>query len=216
MVGQLISDVAAADRTDRASAFSTWQALAVSSLLSPGFLVAAPSLLDPNFHRGLVLLVEHSDEGSLGFVINRPSDVDRDAIADGLELTPAEVKGEMEVLVGGPVAPETGWIVFDPTGIDTLPDGTIEVAARIAVSTSRTFLMRLLCAELEPRQMLALGYAGWAPGQLDDEVSQGAWIPVDLDERVVFETACDGRWAAALLSAGIEPGRLSAHAPSEA
>lgn len=187
----------------------------MSVSLSPGFLVAAPSLLDPHFKRALVLLVEHKSEGSLGFVINRPSEIDAAAVAEGIELSDA-VQTDVRVMDGGPVAPETGWIVFDPSAVDSVPEGTVAVAANVAVSASRTFLVRLLRGELGPRQMLVLGYAGWGPGQLDGELSQGAWIPVDLDQRVVFDTPVDRRWSAALRSAGIDPGRLSGQAPSEA
>lgn len=216
MRGQLISVGSRLDRGHSASRFFAWHAAVVLTRLSPGFLVAAPSLLDPSFKRSVVLLVDHKDEGSLGFVISRPSDADLESIAEGLTLTAAEVKGEMQVMVGGPVAPETGWIVFDPHGIDELPEGTIAVTDEIAVSTSRAFLIRLLRAELAPRRMLVLGYAGWGPGQLDDELAQGAWIPVELRPDVVFDTPLDARWGAALRSAGIDPARLSVHAPSEA
>lgn len=184
--------------------------------LAPGFLVAAPSLLDPHFKRAVVLLVEHKDEGSLGFVINQPSAMEAAAIAHGVGLTDDDLNGKINIMDGGPVAPETGWIVFDPSAVDDIPEGTIEVTANVAVSASRAFLIRLLRGEVGTRQMLVLGYAGWGSGQLDEELSHGAWIPVDLSDRVVFDTAFDGRWSAALRNAGIDPGRLSGQAPSEA
>jgi len=172
-------------------------------------------LLDPNFRRAVVLLVEHKEAGSLGFVINRPSTMGVSEIADGIALAD-DVTGGVQVMDGGPVAQETGWIVFDPTAAEVVPEATVAVTTKVAVSASRAFLIRLLRGELGPRQMLVLGYAGWGPGQLDGELSQGAWIPVDLDERVVFDTPVERRWSAALRSAGIDPGRLSGQAPSEA
>ncbi len=188
----------------------------MSSRLSPGFLVAAPGLTDPNFKRSVVLLVDHNDQGSLGFVINRASDLELTALAEGVSIARADVKATGRIMVGGPVAPETGWIVLDPRGVSGLPTDTIAVAEGVAVSTSRALLERLMRGELGARQMLVLGYAGWGPGQLDDELEQGAWIPVDLHEGVVFDTTIDNRWGAALRSAGIDPARLSVHAPSEA
>lgn len=188
----------------------------VSSRLSPGFLVASPGLLDPNFKRSVVLLVDHTDQGSLGFVINRTSDLELAALAEGVSIPREDVTGQGLIMVGGPVAPETGWIVLDPRGVTGLPGDTIAVTAGVAVSTSRALLERLMRGELGARQMLVLGYAGWGPGQLDAELAQGAWIPVDLDEGVVFDTGIDNRWGAALRSAGIDPARLSVHAPSEA
>lgn len=182
-------------------------AMASNTELAPGFLVAAPSLLDPNFHRTVVLLVEHRPEGSLGFVVNRPSEMTHAELASaaGIDLggNPAS---EGSVLVGGPVAPHTGWIVFDSP--EDMPDA-VKVNERVRVSASRTLLESILKGEGPPKKLLILGYAGWGPGQLDQELSQGSWLPVDLDEHVVFDTPHDERWEAALRSAGIDPARLT-------
>lgn len=186
------------------------------SLLSPGFLVASPGLMDPTFRRAVVLLVEHKEAGSLGFVINRVSDVDLNEVAEAVGMKPGDVREHGAVMTGGPVARETGWVLFDPADFSTLPEGTVAVTPGVAVSTSRALLQRLLRGEVGPRHMLLLGYAGWGEGQLDNEIAQGAWIPVDASSNVVFATPVDQRWGEALRSAGIDPARLSVHAPSEA
>ncbi|MEQ8277081.1 MAG: YqgE/AlgH family protein [Deltaproteobacteria bacterium] len=178
----------------------------MASDLAPGFLVAAPSLLDPNFAQTVVLLVDHRAEGSLGFIVNRPADITFDSVAEELGLgNESQPAPDMPVLVGGPVAPHTGWIVFDPSQSTVPHDDTIEVSSHLRVSASRELLEAIAKTDRADRHMLVLGYAGWGSGQLDEEIRQGAWIPVDLDERVVFDTPYDGRWDAALSVLGIDP-----------
>jgi putative transcriptional regulator len=189
----------------------------MSSKLAPGFLVAAPSLLDPNFRRSVVLLVDHRPEGSLGFVVNRPADAKLRTMLEplGLELEHDDVN-DSPVLVGGPVNPNTGWVVFEHTGAQAKGDDElVHVSDRIAVSASRELLESLARRGGDERMMLVLGYAGWGPGQLDAEIAQGAWIPIDFDERIVFDTPYDERWSSALRLLGIDPARLALQAPSE-
>ena len=188
----------------------------MASELAPGFLVAAPSLLDPNFRRTVVLLVDHRPEGSLGFVINRPAEASMRAMLERIGLAVGSAKLEdAAVLVGGPVAPHTGWVVFEPD--ERLEPGTeiVRVSERLAVSASRDLLERLIGERGSGRLVLVLGHAGWGPGQLDSEIAQGAWIPVDFDDKIVFETPFDERWAATLRILGIDPARLSLVTPSE-
>jgi putative transcriptional regulator len=193
----------------------------MASELAPGLLVAAPSLLDPNFRRAVVLLVDHSPEGSLGFVINRPAEVRLPAMLGALGLTRADANApDAPVLLGGPVAPDTGWIVFDSSqpgklGNQGFGEEVVRVSERLAVSASRELLEQTVHGQGPERMMLVLGYAGWAPSQLDIEISQGAWIPVDLSDSIVFDTPYEERWAMALRSLGIDPARLMVTAPCE-
>jgi putative transcriptional regulator len=177
------------------------------SELAPGFLVASPSLLDPNFHRTVVLLIDHRKEGSLGFVVNRPANVSFKGVADELGLgKEGRPLPDLPVLVGGPVAPHTGWIVFDPRGSAAAPgEGTITVTEHLRVSASRELLKNIAQTPSAARHMLVLGYAGWGAGQLDHEIKQGVWIPVDLNEKIVFDTPFTQRWDAALQALGIDP-----------
>lgn len=178
--------------------------------LAPGFLVAAPALRDPNFLRSVVVLVEHGPDGSLGFIVSRPAPVSFEQVTQllGLEGHAAE-SVDTPVFSGGPVAPQSGWILFDPAGVDdeVLADA-VEVSERLAVSASRSLLDAIAADGGPDRRLLALGYAGWAAGQLDEELSRGVWVPVDLDDEIVFEIPADDRWNAALTSAGIDPARM--------
>lgn len=187
----------------------------MSSELAPGLLVAAPLLSDPNFRRTVVLLVDHRPEGSLGFVINRPAQVRLPGMLDALGLQLPDVRPpDAPVLVGGPVAPDTGWIVFDSSERN-FGDEVVRVSERLAVSASRELLEHTVHGRGPDRMMLVLGYAGWGPAQLDAEIAQGAWIPVDLNEKIVLDTPYDERWASALHSLGIDPARLTVSAPCE-
>lgn len=187
----------------------------MASELSPGFLVAAPSLLDPNFRRSVVLLVDHRPEGSLGFVINRPAPVEFAEVIDalGIDSGPGEATAE-SVLVGGPVAPETGWVLFEQGQPALGGEEVVHVSDTIGVSASRELLAGIVAEPRVKRFAVALGYAGWGPEQLDGEIAQGAWIPVDLDTSIVFDTPFSERWEASLRTLGIDPARLATVSPS--
>lgn len=174
-------------------------------MLSPGFVVAAPSLRDPNFARSVVLLVEHGAEGSIGFVVNRLAPVAFKDVAESIGVT-AEI--EMPVLVGGPVS-RTGWVVFDPTEADaTLLEDAVRVHERIAVTASRKALEALGEPTTSTRRLLVVGYSGWGQGQLDGELEHGVWLPLALDPHIVFDCPMEERWSKVLRDAGIDPGRI--------
>ncbi|HEY6876865.1 MAG TPA: YqgE/AlgH family protein [Polyangiales bacterium] len=191
------------------------------SSLAPGFLVAAPILRDPNFAGTCVLMVEHSDEGALGFVVNRSANAGMRRVLSQLGVGEIVVRHEVPVMVGGPVSPETGWIVFEANGEERghgEPDARVQrvdqredvlmVTDSLGVSASKQFLLDAIQGKASGRAMLVQGYAGWGPGQLEAEIRQGVWIPVDLDSRVLFDTAPDKRWAAALAVLGVHPAAL--------
>lgn len=178
----------------------------MASALAPGFLVAAPGLRDPSFREAVVLLVDHRPEGALGFVVNRPADVSFRSVLEELNMTDeAQSSPEVPVLVGGPVAPQTGWILYDPAKRTVPEDSRIEVNDRVEVSASRIVLESLAKSNEAKRHLLVLGYAGWGAGQLDSELREGSWIPVEIDATVVFDTPYAQRWDAALAVLGINP-----------
>jgi putative transcriptional regulator len=193
----------------------------MASQLAPSFLVAAPSLLDPNFKRSVVLLVDHSPKASIGFVVNRPMNVSMDRMLERIGVS-ARVQESADgrnrqaiVLLGGPVGPQTGWVLFECDASTPVSDDVVRVSEDVAVTGSRELLETLVARQGERRMLLVLGYAGWGPGQLDAEIVQGAWIPVDFDPRIIFDTPHPERWGTALRSLGIDPARLSVSAPSE-
>jgi len=177
--------------------------------LAPGFLVAAPALADPNFAGSLVLMAEHHPEGALGFVVNRPGSI---TVADVLQgiggglraLAEARGRARAPVLVGGPVQPERLWILFRP-GPHAPEEGAVAVGEGVALGGSRELLEALVRAESPGPFALLLGYAGWAPLQLEREVAAGAWVPMQLHEDLVFEVPLEHRWESAVRRLGLDP-----------
>lgn len=161
----------------------------------------------PFFNHTVVLLVEHGEGGSLGFVVNRPTNTPVTSLLEGLEEAEFGDRLPGEVWVGGPVAPDTGWVLFDPTSGDASDVEAVELSDRIAVSASRNFLEQLADGKGPDRYALLLGYAGWGPGQLDEEIKDGSWIFVELDAALIFDVDSDDRWRAALQTLGIDPSR---------
>ena len=179
-----------------------------STNLAPGLLLAMPQLADPNFSRSVVLMIEHGPQGSFGLVINHPSPIKASELLDSLEMSWA---GEDSAVVwaGGPVAPSTGWVLHEPLGIAAPGQGTISITSSISLSTSPDRLRAI--ANAPPRYIrLLLGYSGWGPGQLEAEMSRGAWLHASVDPKLVFDTDPEDIWERALRSLGINPESLFA------
>jgi putative transcriptional regulator len=178
--------------------------LVESANLAPGLLLAMPQLADPNFSRSVVLMIEHGEQGSFGLVINHPSPIRASELLDSLEMS---WRGEDSAVVwaGGPVSPSTGWVLHEPVGMAQAgAGGTIEITSTISLSTSPDRLRAI--ANQPPRCVrLLLGYSGWGPGQLAQEMSRGAWLHTAVDPQLVFDTPADEMWEAAMKSLGIDP-----------
>lgn len=162
-----------------------------------------PQLADPNFSRAVVLMIEHGENGSFGLVINHPSPIKATELLDSLEMS---WRGDDSAVVwaGGPVSPSTGWVLHEPVGSAPLGQGTIEITSTISLSTSPDRLRAI--ASAPPRNVrLLLGYSGWGPGQLAQEMARGAWLHTAADPRLVFETPPEDMWEAAMKSLGIDP-----------
>ena len=177
-----------------------------SANLAPGLLLAMPQLSDPNFSRAVVLMIEHSPAGSFGLVINHPSPIKASELLDSLQM---DWRGEDSAVVwaGGPVSPSTGWVLHEPVGHAQPGQGTIAITSSISLSTSPDRLRAI--ANQPPRNIrLLLGYSGWGPGQLEQEMSRGAWLHASADPKLVFDTPADDMWESAMRSLGIAPASL--------
>jgi putative transcriptional regulator len=172
------------------------------SSLAPTLLVSMPQMLDPNFARTVVLLCEHGPDGAFGLVINRPSDT---AAAEAVQLTPPPARDSGAPLwTGGPVEPQRGWILLgEPM------DGAeaVHIAEGVYLTTSLDALRRIV-EDGRPRTRILTGYAGWGPGQLDEELAASAWLTADITPRLVFDTEYERMWEAAIRTLGADPGLL--------
>jgi putative transcriptional regulator len=185
-----------------------------SDVLAPGLLIAAPPLGDPNFERTVVLLAMHGPRGALGFVVNRAAELSLGEVLALAGYGEPATKSLNRVYVGGPVEPGSGWVVTrDPARLDGVP-GVIEVGDKMRVSSSRMAFDRLVNdfagdeatrLKCESETFVVLGYSGWGPGQLEGEIAHGAWLPIRLDEAVVFDVEAAERWNRAHALLGITP-----------
>ena len=175
------------------------------SSIASALLVAMPQLGDPNFRRGVVQIVHHDEDGTFGLVVNRGAGVRTGDLCDTLEI---EWRGDRdaEVGTGGPVQPETGWVLFGEGGPRDLP-GAHRVAEGIHFAGSVDALRSI--GERPPERVrIFLGYAGWGPGQLEMELAQGAWLLVPTTPGVVFDGRGEPVWHRVLSELGVDPATL--------
>jgi putative transcriptional regulator len=169
-------------------------------------LVAMPQLVDPNFRRTVVLLVHHDEEGTFGVVLNRPTPIRAPSLCATLEI---DWRGSPDdgISWGGPVGPQTGWVIFDEESEVETNDAVTEVSEGVCFAGSLEVLRRV--ASDPPRNLrVLLGYAGWGPGQLESELTEGAWLVAPFARDVVFEVDPSGMWEHVVRSLGIEPATL--------
>ena len=175
----------------------------VHNSLAPSLLVSMPQLNDPNFHRSVILLCEHDEEGAFGLVLNRPTDTP--PASEVIRLTPpGDIESGLELWIGGPVEPERGWIL---TGAEPTDVESVRVYDGVYLSTSQSLLRRLL-ENPPPRTRLLIGYAGWDAGQLDAELSASAWLTSEIDLDIIFDTQATEMWEAAIRRLGVDPALL--------
>jgi putative transcriptional regulator len=178
----------------------------VSSTLAPAFLLSMPQLTDPNFNRTVVLLCKHNHEGAFGLVLNRPL-VTAGRVVVNLD-PPVATDRELQVWVGGPVEPQSSWILVgdDDDSPERLGGGRIADGLRL--SASPDLLRRLLDPDPPPRTRLIVGYSGWGPGQLEAELAESAWLMSDVDRDLIFNTPADRMWETAIRRLGADPAAL--------
>ena len=183
-----------------------------SDLSTPVLLMAMPQVLDPFFHRSVVLLLHHEDEGSFGFILNRPTGIKVSEILKGMDVG---WSGHAEAVAyfGGPVQPNLGTVLFAPLLAEGGPEDTAtEVLPGVALTQHIGDLSRL--AEAPPDQFrLILGYAGWGEGQLMEEILRNDWLTAPASSELIFAPDPEQVWGAALRSVGIDPTVLPSWIP---
>jgi putative transcriptional regulator len=177
------------------------------SSLSSTLLVAMPQLRDPNFRRTVVMVVQHDEEGTFGVVLNRVTEISVMGLCASLDL---DWRGEPEAPIGwgGPVQPQTGWVLFDaPPGYASQDVQRIGDGICFAGSLD---VLREVAVEPPEHMRVLVGYAGWGPGQLEMELAEGAWLVVPMSRDVVFDVHATVMWEHVLRSLGVEPATLIA------
>ena len=166
-------------------------------------LLSMPQLQDPNFAKTVVLLCEYNPDGAFGLVLNRPTTA---AATEMVRLEPPVVGGnDMPLWIGGPVEPQRGWILLGEE-----PQREFKrIREGLYLSTSQALLREVLEAHPAPRARVLAGYAGWGPGQLDEELAESAWLLGDVDLDLVFDVAPEAMWETAIRRLGADPSTLT-------
>lgn len=175
-----------------------------SELSTPILLVAMPQVLDPFFHKSVVLLLAHEEEGSFGFIINRSTGIKVDEILEGLEVG-WRGDGDTVAYFGGPVQPQLGTVLFTPGEVEG--EASTEVLPGLSLTQHVGDLSQL--AETPPDHFrLLLGYAGWGAGQLIEEILRNDWLTAPVQPELVFAADPEQVWGEALRSVGVDPAAL--------
>ncbi len=178
--------------------------------LTGHLLIAMPAMADPNFVRTVTYICEHTDQGALGIVINRPLEMDLGEVFQQLSLAAADAGlSKQAVLRGGPVQTERGFVLHEPS---RKWDSTVEVSESAHLTTSQDILSALAEGTGPKRALMALGYAGWGAGQLESEMSANAWLSVPASAAIIFDTPYEARWLAAAGLLGINLATISSQA----
>ena len=178
---------------------------AESSLLNQ-LLIAMPGMRDPNFSATVTLICEHDEEGALGIIINRPTTLSVGGLLEQLDLElPDKIQAETPVMAGGPVAPERGFVIHDA---GDRYDTTVKVSDGIHLTMSRDVLDSLADGSGPVNSLVALGYAGWQPGQLENEILSNSWLNAPATPELLFNVPYERRWSAAAESVGIDLGKI--------
>jgi putative transcriptional regulator len=171
---------------------------------APLLLVSMPQMADPNFARTVVLLCDYTDQGAFGLVVNRQLPEPASQLIK--TKPPIRVNPELRLWMGGPVELQRAWVLMsEAQGPD---DEQREICPGVLLSVSQELTLHLLQAPPSPRARVIVGYAGWAPGQLDKELAASAWLTIDVDPGLIFGVPADQMWEAAIRRLGADPAAL--------
>lgn len=178
--------------------------------LTAHFLIAMPAMEDPYFSKTLVFIAEHNDQGALGVIVNRPIDMSLSTLFQRIEqpFVPGKLDN-LPVLFGGPIQTDRGFVLHRPLGAW---QSTLAIDREIGLTTSRDVLQSVALAGQPSDMVVTLGYAGWAGGQLEHELSQNAWLTVPADPRILFELPFEERLPSALELLGVDLANLAGQA----
>ena len=181
--------------------------------LTNQFLIAMPGMGGDTFSGAVVYLCEHTENGALGLVINKPIDITLKNLFEKVEL-PLEIASlaEQPVFFGGPVQTERGFVLHDRSP-DALPySSTLSIPGGLEMTTSKDVLEALSNGGGPKRLLVTLGYSGWAAGQLEDELGRNGWLTVDASPEIIFDTPVEQRYGRAVSLLGFDPAMLSQEA----
>lgn len=172
------------------------------------FLIAMPTMLDPSFKQSVTYICEHNDDGAMGLVINHPTDFTVGQLLDKVDIDNDKSTESSQSLVfaGGPVDTERGFVLHSTKyGFAT----SSALSEQIMITTSKDVLASLTTSQSPDSFLVTLGYAGWSAGQLESELQQNAWLTIQADPEIIFNTPAHLRWEKAIEMLGIDLAMLS-------
>jgi putative transcriptional regulator len=170
--------------------------------LTNQLLIAMPGMLDPNFSTTVTLICEHNDDGALGIVINRPTTLKLGGLFEQLSVDDADPEAANNpVLSGGPVGTERGFVLHGP---ERAYENTLAVSDEISLTLSRDVIDAMAAGEGPEQTLVAIGYAGWEAGQIEQEMLANSWLSVPATPEIVFDTPFADRWDSAARTLGID------------
>ena len=181
--------------------------------LTGHFLIAMPAMTDPFFSKSVTFICTHNQDGAMGVMINRPTDVTYETLFEKINIELLNnLVAQNHVLYGGPVQPERGFVLHEPVAGEW--DSTITIAENTALTTSKDILESVAMGSGPEKMLLTLGYAGWTPGQLEQEIKQNSWLSVqakDVDtlHKILYEIEHDDKLNATMALLGVDPSMLS-------
>ncbi len=186
----------------------TYDTNSSAGYLTGQLLVAMPAMADPRFHKAVIYMCAHSSEGAMGLIINKPlQDLRFTDILGQLKITPrSDTCSSIHVHRGGPVEVQRGFVLHTT---DYQKNGTVLVNEDFALSATTEILKDIADGYGPNRNLMALGYSGWGPSQLDEEIKRNAWLCVPADAGLLFSEGFDHKWDLALSRLGIAAHRLS-------
>ena len=183
------------------------------SHLANQLLIAMPGMLDDQFAGTVVYVFEHNDQGAMGLVVNRPTNIDLKDLFERIELKlESEPLTKQPVYLGGPVQTERGFVLH-PQADDIRYNSTLTIPGGLAMTTSKDVLEAVSVGQGPEQFLMTLGYAGWSAGQLEDEISRNGWLNVSTNiddlKKIIFETPFDRRYEKVMGIIGVDPSHLS-------
>ena len=178
-----------------------------STNLTNHFLIAMPNLADPNFHHSVTYICAHNEEGAMGIIINHPLEIMLGEVLQQMDMETSNLATrQTPVFQGGPVQIDRGFVLHPPL---EKWDSSLNVSDELSITTSRDILCAIANGTGPEKSLIALGYAGWSAGQIEQEIKDNAWLNGPADNHIIFNTPIEKRWASAAALLGVELDKLT-------